>query len=132
VLLISNTTDAARGGWTPTLPEHLSSSSIFSGVCVTRFLVLCVMFCDHCLSFWPLCCLSFFDLWVLVYNLVSSNSPCKHIPPLIGPKTAVVLYFCFTFIILYCSLYNCSLLLSFKDLIKWKEIKHGFVNKILT
>jgi len=29
----------------PTLPEHLSSPSVFSGVRVTRSLVLCVMFC---------------------------------------------------------------------------------------
>jgi uncharacterized membrane protein len=28
-----------------TLPEHLSSPSIFSGVRITRSLVLCVMFC---------------------------------------------------------------------------------------
>jgi hypothetical protein len=34
-----------------TLPEHLSSPPVFSGVCVTRSLVLCVCFVDHCLSF---------------------------------------------------------------------------------
>ena len=34
----------------PTLPEHLSSRPIFSGVRVTRSLVLC-SFVDHCLSF---------------------------------------------------------------------------------
>ena len=34
-----------------TLPEHLSSSPIFSGVRVTRSLVLYVCFVDHCLSF---------------------------------------------------------------------------------
>jgi hypothetical protein len=50
-----------------TLPEHLSSYPVFSGVSVTRSLVLCVCFVDRCLSFclfffWPLCCLSF-DLW---------------------------------------------------------------------
>ena len=40
-----------------TLPEHLSSPPIFSGVHVTRSLVLCVCFVDRCLSFffWPLC-----------------------------------------------------------------------------
>ena len=31
------------------LPEHLSSG--FSGVRVTRFLVLCICFIDRCLSF---------------------------------------------------------------------------------
>ena len=35
----------------PTLPEHLSSSSVFSGVRVTRSLVLYVYFVDRCLSF---------------------------------------------------------------------------------
>ena len=29
----------------PTLPEHLNSLRVFSGVCVTQSLVLCVMFC---------------------------------------------------------------------------------------
>jgi len=41
--------------------------SIFSGVRVTRSLVLYACFVDHCLSFlyfffWPLCCLFFFDI----------------------------------------------------------------------
>jgi hypothetical protein len=31
-----------------TLPEHLSSSSIFSGVGVTPYLVICVFFVDRC------------------------------------------------------------------------------------
>jgi len=50
-----------------TLPEHLSSSPMFSGVRVTRSLVLCVCFVDRCLSFflWPLCCLFFFGLRIL-------------------------------------------------------------------
>jgi hypothetical protein len=33
-----------------TFPEHLSSPSVFSGVRVTRSLVLCVCFVDRCLS----------------------------------------------------------------------------------
>ena len=33
------------------LPEHLSSSSVFSGVRVTRSLVLCVCVVDRCLFF---------------------------------------------------------------------------------
>ena len=32
----------------PTLPEHLSSPLVFSGVRVTRSLVLCVCFKDRC------------------------------------------------------------------------------------
>jgi len=48
---------------------------IFSGIRVTRSLVLCVCFVDRCLSFFsrPLCCL-FFDLRILIIPLVSSNS----------------------------------------------------------
>jgi hypothetical protein len=36
-----------------TLSERLSSPMIFSGVRVTRSLLLCVCFVDHCLSFCP-------------------------------------------------------------------------------
>ena len=34
-----------------TVPEHLSSPPIFSGVRVTRSLVLCICFADRCLYF---------------------------------------------------------------------------------
>jgi hypothetical protein len=34
-----------------TLSEHLSSPPVFSGVQVTRSLVLCVCFVDRCLTF---------------------------------------------------------------------------------
>ena len=57
-----------------TLPEHLSSPPVFSEIRVNRSLVLCVCFVDCCLSFWPLCCLFFFDIRVLIMSLVSSNS----------------------------------------------------------
>ena len=58
--------------------EHLRSPPIFSGVCVTRSLVLCVCFVDHCLFictffFWALCSLFFFDIRILITILVSSN-----------------------------------------------------------
>jgi hypothetical protein len=57
-----------------TLPEHLSSPPVFSGVRVTRSLVLCICFVYRCLSFffWPLCGL-FFDLRILITPVVSSN-----------------------------------------------------------
>ena len=60
----------------PTLPEHMSSPPVFSGVRVTWSLVLCVCFVDRYLSFFfrPLCCLFFFDLQILITPLVSSNS----------------------------------------------------------
>ena len=53
-----------------TLPEHLNSPPVFSGVRVTRSLVLCVCFVDRCLSFslWPLCRLvcssSIYGFWL--------------------------------------------------------------------
>ena len=55
----------------PTLPEHLSLSPVFSGVRVTRSLVLCICFVDRCLSFFfsLLCCLFFFDILILSTSL---------------------------------------------------------------
>jgi hypothetical protein len=55
----------------PTLPEHLSSPPVCHGVPGTRSLVLCVCFVDRCLFFffWPLCCLFFFDLRILITSL---------------------------------------------------------------
>ena len=48
---------------------------IFSGVCVTRSLVLMCMFCRSLFVFffWPLCCLSL-DLRILITSLISSHS----------------------------------------------------------
>jgi hypothetical protein len=65
-----------------TRPEHLRSPSVFSGVRVTRSLVLCVCVVYRCLSFCTfyfghrltLCCLFFFDIRILITPLVSSNS----------------------------------------------------------
>ena len=60
----------------PTLPEHLISPPVFSGVRVTRYLVLCVCFVDRCLSF---CICSFVHCVVYtssIYILVSSSSSC--------------------------------------------------------
>ena len=62
-----------------TLQEHLNSPPVFSGVRVTRSLVLCVMFCISLFVlfftfFWPLCCLFFFDLRIMITPLVSSDS----------------------------------------------------------
>jgi hypothetical protein len=70
-----------------TLPEHLISPPVFSGVPDTRSLVLCVMFCRSLFVllsffFWPLCCLSFIDLRILITPYVSSNSSYMTIPPI--------------------------------------------------
>ena len=47
---------------------------VFSGVRVIRSFDLCVCFVDRCLYFWPLHCLSFFDLLILITPFDSSNS----------------------------------------------------------
>ena len=62
-----------------TLPEHLSSPPDFNGVRVTQSLVLCVMFCRSLFVllyffFWPLCCLFFFDIGILITSLIFSIS----------------------------------------------------------
>ena len=63
-----------------TLPEHLSTSLVSSGVRVTRSLAL-YMFCTSLfvllyIFFWSLCCLFFFDVRILITPLVSSNTSC--------------------------------------------------------
>jgi hypothetical protein len=63
----------------PTFPEHLSSSPVLSGVGVIRSLVLCVCFFRSLFVLlyfftWPLCCMFFFDIRILITPLVSSNS----------------------------------------------------------
>ena len=62
-----------------TRQEHLNSLPALNEVHATRSLVLCVMFYRSLFVllsffFWPLCCLSFFDLRILITHLVSSNS----------------------------------------------------------
>ena len=57
-----------------TIPDYLSSPPVFSGVRVTRSLVVCVCLADRCLYFctfffWSLCCLFFFDIRILVASL---------------------------------------------------------------
>jgi hypothetical protein len=53
-----------------TLPEHLSSPSVFSFMCMFyRSLFVLLYF-----FFWPLCCLFFFNLQIQVTPLVSSDS----------------------------------------------------------
>ena len=60
-----------------TLAEHMSSPLVLSRARITQSLVLCVYFVDRYLSFcnfsfWPLCCLFFFDIRITF--LVSPNS----------------------------------------------------------
>ena len=62
-----------RFSWLP------SSSLVFSAVRVAGYLIFCAMFCTSLFNlvfflFWPLYCLSFFDLGILITPLKSSNS----------------------------------------------------------
>jgi len=59
----------------PTLQDQQSSPPVFSGVRITQSLVLFVVYCRSLsFFFWSLCCLSFFNLRILISPLVSSNS----------------------------------------------------------
>jgi hypothetical protein len=59
-----------------TLPKHLSSTPVFSGVCVTRSLALSVCVINHCLSFCPfsfghcvVCSSSTYGFWLPLWYL---------------------------------------------------------------
>ena len=68
------------------LPEHLSSLPVYSRVRVTRSLVLCVCFVDHCLSFCPfsfcLCvfCPSICKFWLHLWYLQTLLAYHWHTP----------------------------------------------------
>jgi hypothetical protein len=59
-----------------TLPKHLSSPPVFSGVRITRYLVFCVYFVDRCLSFctfsfgyFVVCSFSIYGFWLPLWYL---------------------------------------------------------------
>jgi hypothetical protein len=61
----------------PTLPEHLSSLPVFNEDHVILSFAYCVVSCRSwfvllSMFFWPLCCLSYFDLRIIITHLVSS------------------------------------------------------------
>ena len=60
----------------PTLPEHPSSPPIFSAVRICWALFFVYSFVNRCLPFCPfsLCCMSVFNLCILIAPLVYSNS----------------------------------------------------------
>ena len=51
------------------------------GSCYSVFSFMC-MFCKSFFVFWPLCCLFFFDLRILITSLVSSNSSYVYLCPI--------------------------------------------------
>ena len=69
-----------------TLPEHLSSSLVFSGVRVTRSLVLYVCFVDHWLSFCTfsfghcvVCSSSIYGFWLPLWYLQTLHTVRSHV-----------------------------------------------------
>ena len=58
-----------------TLPHYLGSPPVFTGAGAVRSLVFYVVFCRSLFIFfvWPLCCLFFYHLRLLIASLVSSN-----------------------------------------------------------
>jgi len=76
------------------LPEHLSSPPVFSGVRVIRSLVLCVCFVDCCLSFCTfsfgycvVCSSSIYGFWLPLWYLQTL---------LILPRARIAYMFCST------------------------------------
>jgi len=67
-----------------TLPEHLSSPPVFSGVHVTRSLVLYVCFVDRCLSF---CTFSFGHCVVCSSSIYGFWLPLWYLQTLLESKT---------------------------------------------
>ena len=70
-----NTKGVTSEAGTETLPVHPNLPPVFSGVRVTRSLVLCVCFIDRCLSFSPfsfdhcVVCPSFYGFWLPLWYL---------------------------------------------------------------
>ena len=68
-----------------TLPEHLNSSLVFSGVRVNWFLVLCVCFVDRCLFFcsfsvrYCAVCSSIYRFWLPLWYLQTLLIEYKYI-----------------------------------------------------
>ena len=54
------------------LPEYMSSPPVFSGVCVTRSLVLCECVLGRCLSFCPV---SFYIVLSVRHRCTDSDNP---------------------------------------------------------
>jgi hypothetical protein len=78
-----------------TLLVHLSSSPVYSGVRVTRSLVLCVIFCRSLFVllyffFWPFCCL-FFDIWILITPLVFNFGSQRNLILISTCRTVIIM-----------------------------------------
>jgi len=77
----SNTTGATSGAGTANPSGALEFTPVFSGVHVTRSLVVCVCFVDRCLSFYPfsighcvVCSSSIYRFWLPLWYLQTGCS----------------------------------------------------------
>jgi hypothetical protein len=62
--------DCTCGIFKSTLPEHISSPPVLVGIVLLHLVGRCLFF----YAFWPLCCLSFFDLRFLIGHCVVCSS----------------------------------------------------------
>ena len=89
-----NTTGATSGAGTANTSGAPEFTPVFSGVCVTGSLVLCVCLVDRCLFFWPLCCVlpytdsdypfGILDIWILITPLWYLRYMDSDYPPLVS------------------------------------------------
>ena len=111
-----------------TLPEHLSSPPVFSGVRVTRSLVLYVCFVDRCLSFCTFsfghCVVCFFDIRILIAPLVSSNSSCQ-LQKIVS--ALIIVEGCYFVIVNHCEKVLLNSFLSFKGQGLKLRVFHGTI-----
>ena len=89
-----NTTGATSGAGTAYPSEHMISPPVFRGSCYSIFSFIC-MFCRSlfvllCSFFWPLCCLFFFDIQIMITPLVFLNSSFYYVKVKKKKKPAIV------------------------------------------
>ena len=84
-----------------TLPEHMISLPVFSGIRVIRSLILCLCFVDYCLSFYPfsfdhcVVCPSIYGfLLTLWYLQILLLILCEHLDALRVVMVSMCLFLC--------------------------------------
>jgi hypothetical protein len=117
-----------------TIPKHLSSLPVLSGVRVTRSLVLYVCFVDRCLSFCPfsfghcvVCSSSIYRFWLPPFGRVKVTFVSVFVYNELYIIMLIRIYFIFLRSTLF--VYCISLIMSFRAqfmLIVWPTIKFNF------
>ena len=99
-----------------TLPEHLSSPLVFSGVHVTQSLVLCVCFVDHCLSF----CNFSFGHCVVCPSIYGFWLPLWYLQTLLEYLPYIIIYIFYINFNIACLIDNLNLCMHNYTEIHWK------------